>query len=180
MGWRWRHWNSHGTTVRLEMVHFLVLDDDEAVARWVMELASRRPGVEASFHTSGSEALRAIMCDVRMPEMSGIEFTRTVAASDDPPTIVGMTSFDEDFSLIEMLRAGASGMVLKTGPQEHIVAEGSFRQNWRHDWENSSFQPLSHSADAYFLNGNRKYWAWLLLANRIHASRASYTSQCPP
>jgi DNA-binding NarL/FixJ family response regulator len=56
-----------------------------------------------------------VVMDIRMPVMDGLEATRGVAAD---PSLVGtrvliLTTFDADEHVVEALRAGASGFLLK-------------------------------------------------------------------
>ncbi len=64
-----------------------------------------------------------IVMDVRMPIMDGIEATRQVVALSDgiPPRVLVMTTFDIDEYIIDALRAGASGFLVKDSPAEDVV-----------------------------------------------------------
>ncbi|MGH3666147.1 MAG: response regulator [Egibacteraceae bacterium] len=82
-------------------------DGEEAV-----ELASRlRPDV--------------IFMDIRMPALDGIEATRRIAADErlDGIKVVILTTFELDEYVVEALRAGASGFLVKdTDPVELLQA----------------------------------------------------------
>ena len=70
--------------------------------------------------------------DVRMPHLDGLAASRTILA--DPACgatrILVLTTFDEDEVVVEALRSGASGFMLKdTSPDQlleaiHVVANG--------------------------------------------------------
>jgi DNA-binding NarL/FixJ family response regulator len=51
--------------------------------------------------------------DIRMPKMDGIEATRRIVATPDPPKVLVLTTFDLDEYVYEAIRAGASGFLLK-------------------------------------------------------------------
>jgi DNA-binding NarL/FixJ family response regulator len=72
-----------------------------------------------------AERLRpdVVVMDVRMPIMSGIEATRRIVRLDrEPPTrILMMTTFDADEHIIDGLRAGASGFLLKDATPEELL-----------------------------------------------------------
>ena len=78
----------------------------------------------------GTDAVRAVerlrpdvvVMDVRMPTMDGIEATRRVTASEPPPKVLILTTFDLDEYVYDALRAGASGFLLKDRPPEELVA----------------------------------------------------------
>jgi DNA-binding NarL/FixJ family response regulator len=68
--------------------------------------------------------------DVRMPVMDGVAATRALLSEPGGPPVLALTTFDDDEALAGMLRAGASGFVLKGVPAAdlqqavRIVAEG--------------------------------------------------------
>ncbi|HWG94962.1 MAG TPA: response regulator transcription factor [Mycobacteriales bacterium] len=69
------------------------------------------------------QALRpdVVLMDVRMPVMDGIEATRRITALPDPPRVLVLTTFDLDEHVVEALRAGASGFLLKDVPADDLV-----------------------------------------------------------
>jgi len=64
-----------------------------------------------------------VVMDVRMPIMDGIEATRHVVAlpGSPPPRVLVMTTYDMDEYIIDALRAGASGFLVKDAPAEEVV-----------------------------------------------------------
>jgi DNA-binding NarL/FixJ family response regulator len=62
-----------------------------------------------------------VLMDVRMPGMDGVEATRILAAEDTSTKILILTTFDIDEYVIEALRAGASGFLLKDVRQDELV-----------------------------------------------------------
>lgn len=64
-----------------------------------------------------------VVMDVRMPIMDGIEATRQVLAmpGEPKPRVLVMTTFDIDEYIIDALRAGASGFLVKDAPAEDVV-----------------------------------------------------------
>jgi len=64
-----------------------------------------------------------VLMDVRMPVLDGVEATRVLAAEDRSTKILVLTTFDIDEYVIEALRAGASGFLLKdVAPGELVHA----------------------------------------------------------
>lgn len=61
-----------------------------------------------------------VLMDIRMPRMDGLEATRRLRAVDDVEVIV-ITTFDLDEYVIEALRAGAVGFLVKDSPPERII-----------------------------------------------------------
>ena len=69
----------------------------------------------------GVEALEAarrtrpdlVLMDLRMPRLDGITATRRLLERPDPPRVLVLTTYDTDENVVEALRAGASGFLLK-------------------------------------------------------------------
>ena len=60
-----------------------------------------------------------VLMDIRMPGMDGLEATRRImAAADEPPRVLMLTTFDLDEYVFDALRAGASGFLLKDVPPD--------------------------------------------------------------
>ncbi len=62
-----------------------------------------------------------VLMDVRMPDVDGIEATRRLTATADPPKVLVLTTFDLDDVVYDALRAGASGFLLKDAPEERLT-----------------------------------------------------------
>ncbi len=64
-----------------------------------------------------------VLMDVRMPEMDGVEATRRLAGPgvEDPIRVLILTTFDLDEYVVDALRAGASGFLLKDAPPELLL-----------------------------------------------------------
>ncbi len=86
----------------------VVLVDDEAPARsrlkeLIADCAPLSPATVVGEATNGREALDLlgsvaadlVLVDIRMPQMSGIEFARHALTLDSPPAIIFVTAYDE-------------------------------------------------------------------------------------
>ncbi|GAA2699760.1 MULTISPECIES: response regulator [Nonomuraea] len=66
-----------------------------------------------------------ILMDIRMPGVDGIEATRRIvreaAAGAHVPKVLVLTTFDLDEYIVEALRSGASGFLLKDVPPDELV-----------------------------------------------------------
>jgi len=78
----------------------------------------------------GHEAIRqaalvkpqVVLMDIRMPELDGLAATERILEQPDPPTIVVLTTFDQNEYIYRALRAGAAGFLLKDAPSSRLVA----------------------------------------------------------
>ena len=104
-------------------VRVLLVDDQELVRVGFRMILDAHEDIEVVGEArNGQEALDAaaklhpdvVVMDVRMPVMDGVEATRRlVRDAASPPRVLMLTTFDGDEHIIEALRAGASGFVLK-------------------------------------------------------------------
>jgi DNA-binding NarL/FixJ family response regulator len=64
-----------------------------------------------------------VLMDIRMPGMDGIQATRALAGPgvEEPIKVLILTTFGSDEYVVESLRAGASGFLLKDAPPEDLV-----------------------------------------------------------
>ncbi len=63
-----------------------------------------------------------VLMDIRMPNLDGLAATERIVATDDPPRIVVLTTFDLNEYVYRALRAGASGFLLKDAPATRLLA----------------------------------------------------------
>lgn len=109
----------------------VVVDDQALVRAGLRMILKAEPDFEVVGEASnGREAVavvaatapEVVLMDVRMPEMDGIEATRTITATPGAPRVLMLTTFDLDELVYAALRAGASGFLLKEAPPEQLVA----------------------------------------------------------
>ncbi|MFJ9697035.1 response regulator [Kitasatospora sp. NPDC101183] len=109
----------------------LIADDDAVTRSGLRTLLGLQSGIAVTGEAAdGVEAVEqarllrpdVVLMDVRMPRLNGIEATRQLlAAVDDPPKIVVITTFENDGYVTAALSAGASGFVLKRLPVPQIA-----------------------------------------------------------
>jgi len=106
----------------------IVIADDQPMMRAGFKAVLEATGdilVVAEAGT-GEEAVRAatehapdvVLMDIRMPGMDGIEATRLLPRQ----RVLILTTFGLDEYIIDALRAGASGFLLKDAPTQEVVA----------------------------------------------------------
>ena len=73
---------------------------------------------EEAVQAAGEHAPDVVLMDIRMPGMDGIEATRRLPRQ----RVLILTTFGLDEYIIDALRAGASGFLLKDAPTAEVVA----------------------------------------------------------
>ncbi len=107
----------------------LVVEDDRAV-REAVERALSYEGYEVSTARDGAEALsavlndppQAIVLDVMMPHVNGLEACRRIRASGDTTPILILTARHEVSDRVEGLDAGADDYMVKPFALEELLA----------------------------------------------------------
>ena len=104
------------------MIRVALVEDQTLVREGIKGLLALEPEIEVVADAcDGEQALTTIpacrpdvvLLDMRLPHLSGLDVLRRLAESGSlPPTII-LTTFDDDHLLLEGVRAGARGYLLK-------------------------------------------------------------------
>jgi DNA-binding NarL/FixJ family response regulator len=109
----------------------LVVVDDQATVREalavMLDLAEDVDVVGTA--TNGAEAVAAVaehhpdvvLMDLNMPVLGGVEATGQIHAANPGVTVVVLTTFDDDESILAALQAGASGYLTKEADRATIL-----------------------------------------------------------
>jgi DNA-binding NarL/FixJ family response regulator len=62
-----------------------------------------------------------VLMDVRMPKMDGLEATRAIKAEQPSVSVLVVTTYDNPDYLLEAIKAGAAGYVLKDAPNRQLT-----------------------------------------------------------
>jgi DNA-binding NarL/FixJ family response regulator len=114
------------------MIKVVLADDQELVRTGFRMILRAEPDLEVVGEAAdGDEAAAAVarlrpdvvLMDIRMPRVDGLAATRRILAQPATRTrVLILTTFDQDEYVLEALRAGASGFLLKTVPAAQLVA----------------------------------------------------------
>jgi DNA-binding NarL/FixJ family response regulator len=111
-------------------IRVLLVDDQPLLRTGFRLILQTEPDIEVVGEAADGEvalaqarALRpdVVLMDIRMPRMDGVEATRLLGRLDVPPRVLVLTTYDLDEYVVESLRAGASGFLLKDVPADDLV-----------------------------------------------------------
>jgi DNA-binding NarL/FixJ family response regulator len=112
------------------MIRLVLADDHALVRQGLRSLLDLTPDLRVVGEAGdGEEALRkvaelnpdVVLMDVRMPRMTGLEALRELRRTDASRRVVLLTTFDEDAAIIEALRSGVQGFLLKDVSLEELA-----------------------------------------------------------
>lgn len=94
-----------------------LLVDSEADMTVVAEAADGQDAVERAVDLDPD----VILMDIRMPRMTGIDAIRLLAERNSRSRVIVLTVFDLDEYVVDSLRAGASGFLVKNSPPREVL-----------------------------------------------------------
>jgi DNA-binding NarL/FixJ family response regulator len=115
---------------RTRPARLLLADDHDLVRDGFHRMLGREPDLEVVGEASnGREAVEPCRClnpdlvlmDVRMPEMDGLEATRTIKEEQPLVGVLVVTTYEDPDYLLGALKAGAAGYVLKDAPKRQLI-----------------------------------------------------------
>ena len=111
-------------------IKILVCDDQAAARAVVLDILKSFPELEVVGQADGgnravvlSDLLRpeVVLMDILMPDLNGIEATRQIVATTGGVKVVALSMHSDSRYVRAVLRAGASGYVLKSCAYEELV-----------------------------------------------------------
>ena len=112
-------------------VRVLIADDQTLFRVGLARLLEEDPRVQIVGQAGdGAEAVKlagslkpdVVLMDLKMPNLDGIEATRQIATSLPGVKVLLLTTFEADNHVIQALKAGASGYILKDSRPDSIVS----------------------------------------------------------
>jgi DNA-binding NarL/FixJ family response regulator len=115
-----------------------VVEDDDHYRGSLEILLALEPGFElAGSHSDASSLVTHVTClpadapvpwdltlmDIDLPGMSGIEATRAIKAARPEAKIVMLTAFEDPGKILEAIRAGADGYLLKRAGVTEVIEQ---------------------------------------------------------
>ncbi len=112
------------------LLRIVVVDDHDFVRDGIKAMLSGERDFEVVGEAAhGREALELcrqlhpdlVLMDVRMPHMDGLSATRTIKRRFPDISVLILTMHEKEDYLLEAIKAGAAGYVLKDAPQRELV-----------------------------------------------------------
>ena len=122
-----------GDDPRVSDVRVLVVDDQAPFRRAMATVVEETDGfVVVGQASTGEESLELarqlrpdlVLMDVNLPGIDGLEATRQLAATEEPPVVLLLSTYDEDAGEQFVAESGATGYVTKSafGPDQLTAA----------------------------------------------------------
>ena len=112
-------------------IRVLIADDHPVVRQGLRTYLELQPDIEVAGEAGGGiEAAAAaerlapdvVLLDMVMPDGDGLEALRRIGSRSGPPRVVVLTSFPADDRVVEAMRAGAAGYLLKDAQPAELLA----------------------------------------------------------
>ena len=112
------------------MIRLVLADDQTLVRSGFRMILEQQPDLEVAAEAAdGVQAVQAVrehrpdvvLMDIRMPVLDGLAATEQVLRLPDPPRVLVLTTFDVDDYVVDALRLGASGYLLKDVEPDDLV-----------------------------------------------------------
>jgi DNA-binding NarL/FixJ family response regulator len=109
----------------------LVVDDQRLIRDGIASLLDIQEDIEVvGTAVDGRDAIEqtlaldpdVVLMDVRMPEMDGVEAVAVLRQKAPATRVVMLTTFDDEEYVVQALRAGAAGYLLKDLPSHELAA----------------------------------------------------------
>jgi DNA-binding NarL/FixJ family response regulator len=112
-------------------IRVLVVDDQAIVRDGLVTVLSLLPDMEVVGEAADGEAAIArvdelspdvVLMDLRMPVLGGLEATRRIAAKHPSVGVLILTTFSDEASALDVLRAGARGFLTKDAGRAEVAS----------------------------------------------------------
>jgi len=109
-----------------------VVDDHAVIREGLASILAREPDIEVvglaaggreGLSLAGSAHPDVVLLDMQMPDLHGLEvLERMTRDVQPPPSVIVLTAHDDDELVLNAVRGGAQGYVLKSASREDLVA----------------------------------------------------------
>ncbi|HEX3581486.1 MAG TPA: response regulator transcription factor [Thermoanaerobaculia bacterium] len=146
------------------MIRIFIADDQALVREGIRALlqtdlefviAGEAPSGSAAIASVTRSAVDVLLLDVRMPDKNGIDVIRELAQKEElPPTLI-LTTFDDDAAVIDGIRSGARGFLLKDASFEQLASAIRALASGATAFQPATAERLFHAPPAHRMNDDR-------------------------
>ena len=113
-----------------QVTRVMIVDDQAVVREGLRAILGTVPGFEVvGVAGNGAEAVEnfpgwrpdVVLMDLNMPIMNGVEAIRALRASHPDVKILVLTTYDAEEWVLDAVRAGAAGYLLKDAPRDRLI-----------------------------------------------------------
>jgi len=111
-------------------IKIILADDHQIVRQGLRTLLAAEPDMEVVAEADNGRAViklaqelrpQVVIMDITMPDLNGIEATRQILAESPGIKVIALSMHSDSLFVLNMLRAGASGYLLKDCALEELV-----------------------------------------------------------
>lgn len=112
-------------------IRLLLADDHELIRQGMQALLTEQPDIQlVATASNGCELVElakkldpdVILSDIKMPGLNGVDATREILRHNPRAKVLALSFLDNEYSVIEIMEAGAMGYIVKNAPGEEIIA----------------------------------------------------------
>jgi len=114
----------------MEKIRIILAEDYAIIREGTRRILEQHPDLEVVGEAEeGEQALEMIrqlkpdiaILDIRMPKLNGIEVVREMKKYSPETKALMLTAYDDDVYILALMKAGASGYILKTAHEKELV-----------------------------------------------------------
>ena len=111
-------------------INIILADDHEIFRVGFITLISKQPGINLVAEASNGRELidlaekwlpDVIVTDIKMPVMNGVEATAYISEKFPQIAVIALSMYNDEDILLDMIRAGAKGHLLKNAQKDEII-----------------------------------------------------------
>jgi DNA-binding NarL/FixJ family response regulator len=103
------------------VISVLIADDQELVRGGFRMILEAQEDIDVVGEAENGQQAVSRCIDLRMPVLDGIAATRRIVGDRLRSRVLVLTTFDNDETVYDAMRAGASGFLLKSTPVEKLI-----------------------------------------------------------
>jgi DNA-binding NarL/FixJ family response regulator len=112
-------------------IRIIIADDHEILREGFLSMMKKQSDIEIVGEAkNGAHLLNLVaqlkpdivITDIKMPEMDGIQATLEITRQFPATSVIAFSMYEEESLIVDMLKAGAKGYILKSSDKKEVVA----------------------------------------------------------